>query len=63
MIKKILFWLFVIGIGFVNPIFSGILVVCYHLPKILQDYFDAKNNSKNPQKMNSFSEDVLEDMK
>ena len=62
MIKKILFWIFVIAVGFVNPIFSGILVVCYYLPKILQDYFNSQSQS-DTQKMKSYSDDVLEDMR
>ena len=63
MIKKILFWLFVIGIGFVNPIFSGILVVLYYLPKIITDFCHPCDEYQNESKMKSYSEDVLDDMK
>ena len=63
LIKKIFFWIFVIIIGFVNPVFSGIVIVCYYLPKVLQDYFDMKNEPNSIQEMNSYSNDILEEMK
>ena len=62
MIKKILFWLFTIAVGFVNPLFSVLLVVLYYLPKIIQDMCASCNDVTEPE-MKSFSDDVLEDMK
>ena len=59
--SKILFWSFTIGIGFVNPLFSVGLVILYYLPGIIQDM--CKVCSEQTTDMNSFSEDVLEDMK
>jgi hypothetical protein len=34
---KVLFWTLTIGLGFVNPIISVIMVVLYYLPGIIQD--------------------------
>ncbi|NQV39924.1 MAG: hypothetical protein HQ505_05220 [Nitrosopumilus sp.] len=61
-IKKILFWTFTIGVGFVNPLFSVGLVVLYYLPKIIQDICQPCNEEQISE-MNSYSEDILEDMK
>ena len=63
MIKKILFWIFTIGIGFVNPLFSVALIVLYYLPGIIQDATQPCNEEPVDSGMKSFSEDVLEDMK
>ena len=62
MIKKIFFWIFVIAVGFLNPLFSVALVVLYYLPKIIQDMCASCNDVTEPE-MKSFSDDVLEDMK
>lgn len=58
---KVFFWIFVIGLGFVNPLISVGLIILYYLPGIIQDM--CKPCSEQPTEMNSFSEDVLEDMK
>jgi len=59
---KILFWTLTIILGFVNPIISVIMVVLYYLPKIIEDACKC-NESQNEYEMDSFSEDVMEDMK
>ncbi len=59
--SKILFWTFVIGLGFVNPLISVGLIILYYLPGIIQDI--CKPCSEQIPEMNSFSEDVMEEMK
>ena len=59
---KIFFWIFTIALGFVNPLISVALVILYYLPGIIQDM--CKPCDEQPVlEMNSFSEDVMEDMK
>ena len=60
---KFLFWSLTIGLGFVNPIISVIMVVLYYLPGIIQDICKPCNESQEEYEMNSFSEDVAEEMK
>ena len=36
-IGKVFFWMFVIILGFVNPLISFALIVLYYLPKIISD--------------------------
>jgi len=62
MIKKILFWLFTIAVGFVNPLFSVLLIALYYLPKIISDICLPCNEQKDYE-IKSYSDDVLEDMK
>ena len=59
---KILYWIFTIAVGFVNPLFSIALVVLYYLPKIIQDISQPCNDIQESE-MNSFSEDILEEMR
>ena len=59
---KVFFWIFTIALGFVNPLISVALVILYYLPGIIQDVCKPCNEETSPE-MNSFSEDVLEDMK
>jgi len=61
-LSKILFWTFTIILGFVNPLISVGLIVLYYLPGILQDLCRLCNEAQKT-KMNSFSEDVLEELK
>jgi hypothetical protein len=61
-IGKVFFWIFTIALGFVNPLISVALVVLYYLPGIIQDMCKPCNEQPAPE-MNSFSEDVLEEMK
>ncbi len=61
-IQKVLFWIFTIALGFVNPLISVGMVVLYYLPKIIQDMCQPCNEEQ-VSEMNSYSEDVLEDMK
>jgi len=61
--SKVLFCTFTIILGFVNPLISVILIVLYYLPGILQDSSQTSNETQKPSEMNSFSEEVMEDMK
>ena len=61
-LSRIVFWTFVIILGFVNPLISFGLIVLYYLPVILQDLCQTCNEEQETE-MNSFSEDVLEEMK
>ena len=61
-VSKILFWIFTIGLGFVNPLISIALVVLYYLPGIIKDICKPCNE-KQDYEMNSFSQDVMEEMK
>ena len=60
---KVLFWTLTIGLGFVSPVISVIMVVLYYLPKIIDDACKPCNEQQEDYEMNSFSEDVMEDMK
>ena len=60
-IGKFFFWVFVIGLGFVNPLISVGLIILYYLPGVIQNM--CKPCNEQATEMNSFSEDVLEDMK
>ncbi len=61
-IGKIFFWIFAIGLGFVNPLITFGLIILYYLPRIIQDLSHSCNEQKSS-RMNSFSEEVMEDMK
>ena len=61
-IKKVLFWIFTILLGFVNPLISIGLVILYYLPGIVQDLCPTYNEEQ-VSEMNSFSDDILEEMK
>ena len=61
-IKKVLFWTFTIIVGFVNPLISVALIVLYYLPGIIQDLCQPCNEEQ-VSEMNSFSDDILEEMK
>jgi hypothetical protein len=63
LIKKILFWLFVIAVGFVNPLISVALIVLYYLPKIISDFTMPCEPERDESFMKSYSDDVIEDMK
>ena len=62
-ISKIFFWTVTIGLGFVNPLISIALVVVYYLPKIIQDLCNTCKEEQASPEMNSFSDDILEEMK
>jgi len=61
LVSKALFWTFTIGLGFVNPLISIVLIVLYFLPQIIIDVCQPCNEKEF--QMNSFSEDVMEEMK
>jgi len=60
---KFLFWTLTICLGFVNPIISVIMVVLYYLPGIIQDICKPCSEPQEEYEMNSFSDDVAEEMK
>ncbi len=62
-IGKIFFWMFAIGLGFVNPLITFGLIILYYLPTIIQDLCPPYNEEQKTSRMNSFSEEVMEDMK
>ena len=61
-LSKILFWIFTIILGFVNPLISVGLIILYYLPAILQDLCQPCTEEQEVE-MNSFSDDFLENMK
>ena len=61
-IKKILFWVFAITVGFVNPLITFGLIILYYLPRVIQDLCQPCNEEQETE-MNSFSKEILEDMK
>jgi len=69
---KIIFWTLTIGIGFVNPVITFVMVILYYLPGLIQDTTnngadsDSQEEKKskspqNPAQMKEFSKDVLEE--
>jgi hypothetical protein len=71
-LSKILFWIFTIALGFVNPLITIALIVLYYLPGIIQSACEECNGSQThdvpkddiaSQNMNDYSDDVLEEMK
>ena len=71
---KIIFWTLTIGLGFVNPVITFVLVILYYLPGILQDNCENNNKSdsqrerksksiKNQGKMKEFSKDTVEEFR
>lgn len=60
--SSILFWMFTIAVGFVNPLISFGLIILYYLPQIIQSPFQTTIEPAKTE-MKSFSRDVLEDMK
>jgi hypothetical protein len=67
--SKILFWIFTIALGFVNPLISVALVVLYYLPGIIQsavvpcDETTYEEYEEPKQTMNEFSDDIREKMR
>jgi len=59
---KIFFWACTIILGFVNPLISVGLIILYYLPAILQDLCHPCTEEQKSE-MNSFSDDILEEMK
>jgi len=71
---KIIFWTLTIGLGFVNPVITFVLVILYYLPGILQDNCENNNKSdsqrekksestKNQGQMKEFSKDTIEEFR
>ena len=60
---KTLFWIFAIGLGFVNPLITFGLIILYYLPQIIQDLCNTCKEEQASPEMNSFSDDILEEMK
>ena len=63
MVNKIIFWILAISLGFVNPLITVGLIILYYLPQIIQDLCQPYNEEQKTSRMNSFSEEVMEDMK
>lgn len=61
-IGKIFFWTCTIILGFVNPLISFGLIILYYLPGIIENLCQTCNEEQAPE-MNSFSDDILEEMK
>ena len=70
-ISKVFFWIFAIGLGFVNPLITVGLIVLYYLPGIIQSACNDCNSrdetfeyeQPTSQNMNDYSDDTLEEMK
>ncbi len=62
-LSKILFWIFAIALGFVNPLITFGLIILYYLPRIIQDLCQPYDEEQKTSRMNSFSEEIKEDMK
>ena len=69
---KITFWILTIGLGFVNPLITFVMVIMYYLPGLIQDICNDNGGSnchkeeKSPPaqkhvQMKEFSRDVLEE--
>ena len=63
MINKIIFWIFAIILGFVNPLITVGLIFLYYLPGIIQSACQTCKEEQVYSEMKSFSDDILEDMK
>jgi len=68
-ISKLLFWIFTIALGFVNPLISVALVILYYLPGIIQSACNPCDQTLETreefvtQNMDDYSDDILEEMK
>jgi len=62
-VEKVFFWIFTIALGFVNPLISFGLIILYYLLGILQDLCQPCKAEQASPEMNSFSDDILEEMK
>jgi hypothetical protein len=64
---KIVFWSLTIGLGFVNPVITFVMVLLYYLPNILCDICKECNDSVSKtgtnKAQNEYSEDILEEFK
>ena len=71
---KIVFWTLTIGLGFVNPLITFVMVILYYLPGIIENICndDTQSNSQterksespqNQEQMKEFSKDILEKFK
>jgi len=71
---KIIFWTLTIGLGFVNPLITFVMVILYYLPGLLQDICNNNNESnsqkerkyqstQNQPQMKEFSDDTIEEFR
>ena len=69
---KIIFWTLTIGLGFVNPLITFVMVILYYLPGVIENICNngaesdsqTKHKSESPQnpaQMKEFSKDTLEE--
>ena len=57
-LTKILFWTLTIGLGFISPVISVVMVILYYLPRIIDDITKQKESQ-----MDEYSDQVLHEMK
>jgi len=71
---KIIFWILTIGLGFVNPVITFVMIILYYLPGVLQSICNDSaesdsqtvNKSESPQnhtRMKTFSDDTIEEFR
>jgi hypothetical protein len=64
---RIVFWSLTIGLGFVNPVITFVMVLLYYLPNIICDICKECNHSAFRTNANKaqkeYSEDVLEEFR
>ena len=69
---KILFWIFTIALGFVNPLISVALVILYYLPGIISSavtpceettYEESVEYEEPNESMKEYSDDIREKMR
>jgi len=69
---KIIFWTLTIGLGFVNPVITFVMVILYYLPGVIENICNNGGESdsqtkrksespQNPAQMKEFSKDTLEE--
>jgi len=71
---KIIFWILTIGLGFVNPVITFVMIILYYLPGVLQSICNDSaesdsqtvKKSESPQnhtRMKTFSDDTIEEFR
>ena len=71
---KIIFWILTIGLGFVNPLITFLMVILYYLPGIIENICNNniesndqdQKKSESPQnktQIKEFSKDTLEEFR
>jgi hypothetical protein len=64
---KIVFWTLTIGLGFVNPVITFVMVLLYYLPNVLCDickeYCDSSPKTGTNKAQKEYSENILEEFR